>query len=368
MSAIQITKSIFSQNMSDISVAAKNGSKCSVEIIPRAAQSAVTFSISPWNNKILLRTSDIVNNYAIEYNPRLDQNYVIGGITLDRITIKVSIDNVVSEFIIDYIPGGYNALELKDEYEFLKHNFLTNRPQITYTSLGIKEILSFVIYNQGPDSTKDYTTIVRKLQATVYLNNGTTTTVSLGTIRADCQMYLLDCSLTKIASKISGQNANDIVAYDVYGVNDGDNYTNPQRFIVRPLDSSYSYFLFQNKLGGFDTITATGEVISSTKSNIQTSIVRRIETEVNNDLTRSWEVNTGYIVSAQEENWWLEFFGSTNKYILFADGTYRRIILEEYKAERTHQSCGSFTFKYHYAEPMVSKYFPKLTTLEPYNK
>lgn len=366
MSAIQITKSIFSQNMSDISVTAKNGTKCSIEIIPRVSLPAVTFPISPWNDKIILCTSDIVNNYTREYDPRLDIDYDIGSIKLDKITIKVSVNDVVSEFIIDYISGGYNGLELKDEYEFLKHNFLTNRPQITYTSLGIKELLSLVIYKQGPDSTKDYTKISRTLQAKVYLNDGTTHIVTLGTLGADGMMFILDCSLEKIASKISEQKVDNIVAYDVYGENDGDNYTNPQRFIVRPLNSSYSYFLFQNKLGGFDTITATGEVVSSAKSNIQTSIVRHIETEVNNNLTRSWEVNTGYIVSAQEENWWLEFLGSTNKYILFADGTYRKIIIEEYKAERTHQLGGSFTFKYHFAEPMVSRHFPKLAELDTY--
>jgi len=177
-------------------------------------------------------------------------------------------------------------------------------------------------------------------------------------------LYRIDCSYDTIKNTVlQGGIEDEIIAYDIYGCPKNAetcDYPYAQRFIVTPRSSSHTYFFFQNTLGGFDTIIATGVVKSTASGELLTAINNHVETEISNAYVESWEVNTGYIASKQEKNFWHEFFRSINRYVMTSDGTYRKIIVEEYKAEYPLLQLGSFTFKYHYSEPDNGAYFQRI--------
>lgn len=370
MSAIKQTKSIFSCNMADILADAGEDVSCPIVIHSDTSPYAV-FRLYAIDSNIRLCISDIIRNYSKSYAPHI-ADIVKVVYPLDRVSIQIrneSDEFTAWSYSIYAIFGGYDKLKIANEYEFIQHNFLTWRPQICYTSPGVKEQLSFVIYNEGPDEEVTYpTTSSRKIFAKIYFRTHQSVVIGLEIADQDLTLYRVDCSYARIATLAEMMQIDDeVVAYDIYGgidENTDDSIViNPQRFIVRPRSSSHTHFFFQNTLGGFDTITATGEVISSATGDILTSMVRRQETEVSNAYVKSWEVNTGYIVTAQEENLWHEFLRSTNRYILLEDGTYRKIIVEEYKAERATMEADSFTFKFHYAEAAEGSGFNKVESL-----
>ena len=370
MGAIKETKSIFSQNMADIIADAGEDVSCPI-IINSDESTATVFRLYAIDGGVRLCTSDIVGNYRKDYQPHINTTGIVKS-PFDRVSIQVRNEDdeyTAWKWDIYAIFGAYDSLKIDNEYEFIQHNFLTWRPQICYTSPGVKEQLSFVICNEGPDASVTYpTTSSRKIFAKIYFRTYQAVVFGLEVADQDLTLYRVDCSYDRIAV-IAGmlQIDDEVVAYDIYGgidENTDDSVViNPQRFIVRPRSSSHTHFFFQNTLGGFDTITATGEVVSSAKGDVQTSMVRRKETEVHNAYVKSWEVNTGYIVTAQEENLWHEFLRSTNRYILLENGTYRKIIVEEYKAERATMEADSFTFKFHYAEAAEGSGFNKAKSL-----
>lgn len=370
MGAIKQTKSIFSCNMADILADAGEDVSCPVVIHSDTSPHTV-FRLYAIDSNIRLCISEIIRNYSKSYTPHItDVAKVV--CPLDRVFIQIRNETdefTVWSYSIFAIFGGYDKLKISNEYEFIQHNFLTWRPQICYTSPGVKEQLSFVICNEGPDELVTYpATSHRKIFAKVYFRTHQAVVFGLEVADKDLTLYRVDCSYDRIALIVGFLQIDDeVVAYDIYGgidENTDDSVViNPQRFIVRPRSSSHTHFFFQNTLGGFDTITATGEVVSSAKGEVQTSMVRRKETEVHNAYVKSWEVNTGYIVTAQEENLWHEFLRSTNRYILLENGTYRKIIVEEYKAERATMEADSFTFKFHYAEAAEGSGFNKAESL-----
>ena len=358
MSWLDDTKSIFSKNMRDIVVAVGKVPSATVEVSD-ADGNAASFLLQPVNTFITICTSEVIDSFARPYSPYIDTaDTQVEAIS--PMTLKISVDGVVHKNIsIPTIWGGVDG-GVKDEHYFLQHHFLTWRPQIGYVTKGIKQQLSLAIV----DTQVGANTVERKnrsLYVKVYFRVATPIELHLEDCTQDNSIYRIDCSyqriLALVKSKLSADD--DIVAYDIYGlaVNDGYSSMIPQRFIVLPYNSAHEYFFFQNTMGGFDTIIAYGGTKSISSSEVSTSIVRRQETEVVNDFMERWETNTGYINSNVEKGLWQEFLRSTNRYILRPDGTARRIIVDECKAEYTRHKVGSFTFEYHYATQDKGAYY-----------
>lgn len=351
------TKSIFSRNMRDIVVNLVGAEYADITLC-HSNYNEIKFTLFTIDGNITLHTSELVHNYANPFEPQIDigESY---SIALPIVSIKVGSQT----FDIHTIFGGYDDSSLVNEYDFLQHNFLSWRPQIDYVVPGVKQQLSFVICNSGANSEESYPAITsRKICAKVFFRTQLPREEEIGIFNTDNHLYRIDCSYNTIKALVSDVD-DEITAYDIFGAEDIDLENcfamTPQRFIVKNDSPKYSHFFFQNTLGGFDTITASGEIKASGSGDMLTSSVRGSETEISNSHARSWEVNTGYIATQQEETLWHEFLQSTNRYVIFADGSYRRIIVEEYKAERTKLELGSFTFTYHYAEKEKGYYFHK---------
>lgn len=364
MSWLDDTKSIFSKNMRDIVVAVGKVPSATVEVSDTDGNAA-SFLLQPVNTFITLCTSEVIDSFAQPYPPRINTAETQVE-TIHPISLKISVDGVIHKSI--YIPTIWGGVPdgVKDEHYFLQHHFLTWRPQIGYVTKGIKQQLSLAI----ADTQVGVSDVVRKyrsLYVKVYFRSATPIELPLEKCVYDNSIYRIDCSYQRILDLVRTKLStnDDIVAYDVYGKADNSEYASmvPQRFIVLPYNSAYEYFFFQNTMGGFDTIIAYGSTKSISSSEVSASVVRRQETELVNDFMERWETNTGYINSNVEKGLWQEFLRSTNRYILRPDGTARRIIVDDCKAEHTRHKVGSFTFEYHYAEQDKGAYYKHQETL-----
>jgi len=361
MAISEYAKSLFSNNMEDISLNLNGETKTPI-VVNHKDTKTIEFSLFAVDDKVLIHTSDIVNNYAEPYDPHINNDGVFCS-TIEQISIQSR--NETNEYTawthgIPIIFGGYDKNRIVDEYDFLNHNFLTWRPQIDYVVPGIKQQLSFV--NCVEDVENDE--MFRYLCVKIYFRTTSPISVQLHSLSYNMMRMQIDCSYNRIKEEAKTFCDDEVVAYDVYGTNKaGKVVIKPQRFVVRQNSSSYTHFFFQNSLGGFDTITATGEVTTIADGEIVVTKNRNVEREVSNSLVKSWEVNTGYITTKQEENLWHEFLRSTNRYILFDDGSYRKIIVEEYKAERVKLQMDSFTFKFHYSEAAKGGFAEKTEVL-----
>ena len=363
-----LAQSLFSRNMKDISLTLNGEAKTPI-VVRYKDTDAIVFTLFAVDDKVSIHTSEIADNFQFSFNPHFESKWPIRS-AIEEISIQSGDEGdetTVREMRIPVIFGGYDSSKLNNEYVFLQNNFLTWRPQIDYVVPGVKEQLSFVICNKGVMPHESYPEETsRRVCAKIYFRSLAPTTITLCVANIDMSIYRLDCSYDHIASLVAEEFDDEVVAYDIYGDTDADNGVvgiKPQRFIVRPQTASNTYFFFQNSLGGFDTIIATGELKTIADGDNLTAMVRKTESEVYNGYVRSWEVNTGYITTKQEENLWHEFLRSTNRYILFDDGSYRKIIVEEYKAERVKLQMDSFTFKFHYSEAAKGGFAEKSETL-----
>ena len=361
MAISEYAKSLFSNNMEDISLNLNGETKTPI-VVNHKGTNTIVFYLFAVDDKVSIHTSDIVNNYAEPYEPHINNDGVLYS-TIEEISIQSrneTDEDTVWSHRIPTIFGGYDKNRIADEYDFLNHNFLTWRPQIDYVVPGVKQQLSFIICVEDVESDEMY----RYLCVKIYFSTTSPISVQLHNLSYNMMRVQIDCSYNRIKELAKTLCDDEVVAYDVYGTNKaGEVVIKPQRFVVRQNSSSYTHFFFQNSLGGFDTITATGEVTTIADGEIVIAKNRNTEREVSNSLVKSWEVNTGYITTKQEENLWHEFLRSTNRYILFDDGSYRQIIIEEYKAERVKMEIDSFTFKFHYAEAEKGGYAEKMDEL-----
>ena len=362
MATLLNISSVFSRNMEDIVVAFDGESSLSIGVSCANSEN-IDFTLCAIDKQVSIHASDIVSNYARAYEPHIE-SIDSHSESMDEIQIELKANNVTLERrSIKALFGGYSALHIQNETDFLQHNFLTWRPQVDNVVRGIKQQLSFVICPpniEGSNYAPAPTT--RKIYAKVYFRSLLPKEVEVGSFNEDNTIYRIDCSYNTIRGLVDDVD-DEITAYDIFGAEEKRLSSvipiKTQRFVVKHQSDFSAHFFFQNSLGGFDTIMATGCLKEIGQGDLFTSFARGVEAEVSNDYVRTWEVNTGYISTLQEESLWREFLQSTNRYVLFTDGSYRRIVVEEYKAERTKLELGSFTFTYHYAEKEKGYYFEK---------
>lgn len=361
--------SYFSRNMEDVVFTTSDKA---ARIVVGINEQEFDVALVPLHGSVTLRTAEIVSSMVEDYNPHIeDIELVQEPIANGHIYAFADVSGSALSF--NAINGGYNQYNIPDENEFMLHNFLTWRPQTIPTTHGIKEQLTVA-------SARVASNLVIKFDWKIYLRMyfkmHVPATIHLENITTANALCRIDVSADRIAAKAADAGFNDeIIAYDIYGTLTVEEWTDlsksetrtaqysnapcVQRFIVVPPSANRTYFFFQNTLGGFDTIAATGIVKSSAKGDIKAVINHRIEKELENDFVESWEVNTGYIATAQEKNHWHEFLRATNRYVLLPDRTYRRIIIDDYKAEHTSMQLGSFTFTYHYSTPDNGRSFAR---------
>lgn len=143
--------------------------------------------------------------------------------------------------------------------------------------------------------------------------------------------------------------------YDVWVEStNGTRLTYVQRYLYSELKSELEqWFLFENSLGGIDTIRAYGDTDLLAKHEHKLSSVDDISSEYNIDTERSYNKNTGYL-NEYDRRWLLDFFPSQKKYI-YHQGTIRPIVVSESDVKYTASDLpSSYSFVYRFTADQES--------------
>ncbi len=348
--------SIFTENLGDISLKTSLETEITVELsgVPGRAVERFSFFLMPTDGIITIRTSEIARRLLTRYETTVEvivpnPIYEWGIESLDLPTLKLTAHNASgdAEWSTKVTAGGYGEKEIENETEFLTHNFLTWRPQISMTYPGLKEQLTFI----NPTAEA-----FRALRLRMYFGKELPTDVTI--VRSSgIGLHRIDVSPAAISALAVYNGIDDVLtAYDLYGIADeapGANATwdmpFAQRFVIGRRDLRHTSFFFQNSLGGFDTVTAKGIRTSLPDGETVSFTNGRTEKMLETGFSESWEVNTGYIRTRQEKALWDEFLMSINKYLLLPDGSHRRIVVDEFDAKYTYLELSSYTFTYRLA-------------------
>jgi hypothetical protein len=231
---------------------------------------------------------------------------------------------------------------------FCKANFLTWQPQTRYTQYHTPQYLRYVAV----------TPALCKLKA--YFSAGSFKIIDLYPELASDKIHTLDVSFGSVRGKFPEQP----LYYDVWvEARDGSAKTWPQRYVfANTMPGIEDIFLFENSLGGFDTIRFSGDrkEVHSIESIYALFGDETLEYDI--DGVRSWQKFTGYIEKETDRLWALDFFNSTSRYHL-ADGVLHRIYVSKPKVEATAGEVAGYEFTF--ARSVQSKYLSLPRTEAP---
>lgn len=268
--------------------------------------------------------------------------------------IRIGIDfsaHVKTTYIYPVIPGGIAAR--REMFDFLLANFLTAQPQIIETTPEQPQWLAFV-----RTQTENEAVTEMEIRTVLHTADGRTFTKTIGTM-PDVNTYnQIDTSFGTLWREFCRKKNVVPVAYDVFGVSvvsrDGaatTEHNRPlgQRYLLRRARYDDQCFGFVNSMGGFDTLMMQGASVLKPAGETATFINNEVETELTNGYTSYWEASTGYIDTERMAAQYQDFLKSCGRWI-YLHGVWRRIIVDEYKAEHTPRELNAYTFKYHLAE------------------
>ena len=268
--------------------------------------------------------------------------------TLKEQTTSYVQSNLVADFTISLNSGeltaSFRAIRAGvdrssvDATIFLKANFLTWQPQVKKVTYSTPEYLTFYAVSD----------CVVRLKA--YFNEGEETTseeIELYNASAG-SAYTLPMEYAVIAEKFDSRFPS---FYDVW-VEDtvGARLTYVQRYVASDILSEREHWiLFENSLGGIDTIRAYGQCDFTADHTHNIAVIDEVSTEYSVDTERIFEKSTGYL-TLQERIWLLDFLPSAQKYI-FAGNALRPIVVTEDNTAYSEEDLPSeYTFSYKYAD------------------
>ena len=352
----------FSENLGKMIIRNKNSSLTCVYITVRLDDVTICDKLTLYydaESLITINLRDIVHTLLECEFPRQTgvTNFTYLYITLtDTATTKT--------YRFQVIAGGV-AAPRKVGLDWWARNFLTWQGQIVTMPAWQPQWLSVVKLNRDPQFLR--------IKSRLYTAEGIERTQDIftaseeGIVRINVSFELLwrnicvSEELTPIAYDIYGLGADSISEPDTAGAK---NYPFAQRYILRSGNFRDRCFLFQNSLGGFDTIIASGLSTLLPEGEVDTFINQGREAELSNDYTSIWQQNTGYISSSSIARQWQEFLHSSNRY-LYADGEWKQIIVTEYEVKHKEAALNSYTFKYHLSEKDEGNYYDRAELPEP---
>lgn len=231
----------------------------------------------------------------------------------------------------------------KFAYKSLAATIFTTRPEKSPVHVGAEDRLWF--YRMAGDVS----TYVRFN----YLAGGSSSNYELSpTYSINLKYYDLDISADTMLATASakGLDVSNIVSYDVWIECSGSKST-VYSFVIKRMRLPLKTYKFLGRRGTYEYIHATGKFSRSIESETQVFVSSRIEQELENDYSKTFEQNSGLIESVGMNGYWLDFLAAKKRYIIEKDGAGREIIVDEFKTSLTDRSVGSLTFRWHYANP-----------------
>lgn len=231
----------------------------------------------------------------------------------------------------------------KFAYKSLAATIFTTRPEKSPVYVGAEDSLWF--YRMAGDVS----TYVRFN----YLAGGSSSNYELSpTYSVNLKYYDLDISADTMLAIASakGLDVPNIVSYDVWIECSGSKST-VYSFDIKRMRLPLKTYRFLGRRGTYEYIHATGNFSRSIETETQVFVTSGIEQELENDYSKTFEQNSGFIESVGMNGYWLDFLAAKKRYIIEKNGFEREIIVDEIKTSLTDRSVGSLTFRWHYANP-----------------
>lgn len=269
---------------------------------------------------------DIVDCFLSISVPRSDLDYMIQSLAVKK--FKAEIEDTVVEFTA--VKGGISNVA-ESSTVFLKTQWLTLQPQEKRIVIHQPEYLSY------------YAAETCFVKMTVYFSDGSENETLLSLEAGN--LYTVDVSYLKI----SGKFERVVGCYDVWVENEaGERLTYVQRYILSLSNTETNVYLFENTLGGIDSVVFTGKFMEKIQTEGTVTTVLDESTDSDIDLNFSCEQNTGFIPSIDYARWLRGFFVSKQRY--HVSGALRRIYLRESENGFTKNSLNDFTFEFFYSK------------------
>lgn len=180
-------------------------------------------------------------------------------------------------------------------------------------------------------------------------DDGTTATYTHGSLVAsklqtiDVAAYLMQQKSTK-----------KLVQYTVYGLNGTVLQLAKQVFIVEHYNHLiHDFFVWRNRLGGFDSLVMSGEEKSTFKNETSVALMDEYNIEYAGTRTRTVKKNSGYIQSRQHRMLLIDFAFSKQRYH-FLDGAMRAITVKDPAVDITKNSVNEVDFEFTYSDTLLA--------------
>ncbi len=127
-----------------------------------------------------------------------------------------------------------------------------------------------------------------------------------------------------------------------------------QRYLYSEAKSEQEqWFLFENSVGGLDTIRAYGDTDFAGEHEHKLSVVDDVSSEYDVDTSRSYTKNTGYL-DEYERRWLLDFFPSRQKYIYHLSSLRPIVVTGSDVKYQASDLPSSYAFTYRFSEETAS--------------
>lgn len=285
------------------------------------------YSPSPAGN-ITIDVASIVNSCLSFSLPTTDvfvQNSVLGNFV-------AHIDNITVPFKV--IRAGVENLS-ETPSNFFTSNFLTWQPQVKAVSYIQPEWLSY------------YAVVASKLKVRLYFTDDSSSVFQIADLTAgNCYSFNMQMQHIFSLSPIEKYGSFDVWVED----NQGNRLTYVQRYTLADSYTLDDVFLFENSLGGIDTVCLQGAHSFVPESTYSVAEYSEIYSQLDGIDIRYYGKNSG-IKSKQEITWLWDFVKSKGYNRYFLDkGIIKKIVLSSSEIKDTSlDDVKSFEIKYRYA-------------------
>jgi hypothetical protein len=252
--------------------------------------------------------------------------------------VRIAEGSDVQEFDFVALRGGLKTMSITTDL-WLKANFLTWQPQQKY-----------VEYYQ-PEWLTVYASENIEVRVEAYFNDRVSTDRVLATLVSN-KIWTVNTSFARLSSLFSDIVQNPVY-FDVWTVRSGTQWSYKQRYILKNSDENAITYIFENSLGGIDSVLFDG--MERKKPAFEEKTARYDDIEVAYSVVTKDIVShqTGYI-SRYDALWLRDLFGSMKKYRV-SQGSVELIISESvnYQVDSTDDLIA---FEWSYRPGKESKY------------
>ncbi len=251
--------------------------------------------------------------------------------------------NVVKTFtaVIDGTEYTFRAIRsgvanLSDTpANWLKGNFLTWQPTQKEVSYYSPEWLTY------------YAVEAATLKLKAYFNDGTNQLVNIGNLIAG-NAYTANLQYAVVAGLLGQMYPS---YYEVWAETaGGTRLTYIQQYLYsEPKSEQEQWFLFENSLGGIDTLRAYGDTDFDGAHTHKIATVNNTSFEYDIDTKRNYNKNTGHL-DEYERRWLLDFFPSKAKFLHYAAAIRPIVVVDDNVKYSASDLPSSYSFKYRFAD------------------